>query len=627
MVSVLFVQRKIEIQKGRFMNFNPSQKQAVFHKDGPCLVLAGPGSGKTAVITKRTEYLITKCGVSPQNILVVTFTKAAAKEMRKRFEQMTACKYRKVSFGTFHAVFFTILKHAYHYSANNIIREEVKYQFMREIIARSRIPCEDEPDFCREILGEISALKNSGTAPEHYYPVHCGKEVFQTIYQEYTGYMGRNRLLDFDDILVYTKELLEQRSDIRAAWQQKYTYIMVDEFQDINSLQYQTIRLLAGDSANLFVVGDDDQSIYRFRGSRPELMLNFPKDYPNTKMMQLSINYRCPKDIVHRASKLISHNKNRFAKQVESDNKTADTGSFFCMQFADIQEENKAITERIRTHIRQGGSYSQIAILYRTNTQPGPLIARLMEYNMPFCAKDRIPNIYDHWIAQDIFTYFRLAEGSRARRDFLRIMNRPKRYISRDSLMRQELSFDAWKEFYREQPWIADRIEQLQYDLQVLSRITPYAAANYIRKGIGYDDYLKEYAAQRQIPSGELFEILEEIMESMREYKCLKDWMDFTDTYTQRLKQRQEQGKTQDTDSISVMTLHASKGLEYDIVIIPDANEGLLPYKKAVLEAEVEEERRMMYVGMTRAKKELHIYYVRKIRNKEAAPSCFLSEL
>ncbi len=609
------------------MELNPQQMKAASHAAGPCLVLAGPGSGKTAVITKRTEHLITCHGVPPRNILVVTFTKAAAGEMRKRFEQMTQNRYPGISFGTFHAVFFTILKHAYHYSADSIAREEIKYQFLKEIIAKNRIECEDESEFCSNILSEISTLKNSGTQMENYYPMHCGRDIFQLVYREYARYMQNSRLIDFDDILVYTKELLEQREDIRYAWQQKFAYIMVDEFQDINQLQYQTIRLLSGKTENLFVVGDDDQSIYRFRGSRPELMLNFPKDYPRAEMISLSINYRCPAEGIQKAGRLIAHNKKRFNKQIKSAQLKSEGSSrtFHLRQFENIQEENIYMTELIRAHKNRGGSYRDIAVLYRTNTQPGPFLAKLMEYNLPFRTKERIPNLYDHWIAQDILAYFRLACGSRARRDFLRIMNRPKRYISRESLPYCDVDFMQWQEFYRHQHWIAERIEQLSYDLQVLSRITPYAASNYIRKAIDYDSYLSEYALQRQIPAADLFEILDEICESMKEYKNLEDWMKFTADFAEELKHRQI--RQQDTDSISIMTLHASKGLEYDIVLIPDANEGLIPYKKAVLEAEIEEERRMMYVGMTRAKKELHISYVKTIRNKDAGPSCFLTEM
>lgn len=605
------------------MNLNPAQREAATHTTGPCLVLAGPGSGKTAVITKRTEYLITRCKILPHHILVVTFTKAAAGEMRTRFEQMTSKRYPGVTFGTFHAVFFTILKHAYHYTASNIASEEVKCQFLREIIAKNHIECEDESEFVSNILSEVSALKNSATSLENYHPVHCGKDLFCFLFREYARYMQHSRLIDFDDILVYTKELLEQREDIRGAWQQKFTYIMVDEFQDINQLQYDTVRLLCGQAQNLFVVGDDDQSIYRFRGSRPELMLHFPKDFPSAQMISLSVNYRCPKEVVQKAGRLIRCNKNRFDKQIESVG--ADGVTFRLAKFQTLQEENQALIDLIREKAAQGVRYSQMAVLYRTNTQPGPLIAKLMEYNLPFRTKERIPNLYEHWMAQDIKAYLRLALGSRERKDFLRIMNRPKRYISRESLQMQEFSFEAWQEFYKEQSWIADRIEQLQYDLKVVSRITPYAAVNYIRKAIGYDAYLTEYADSRRIPSDELLETLDELQESTKAFRRLEDWIQFTVDYTEKL--AHEQHRQPDTDSISILTLHASKGLEYDMVMIPDVNEGLIPYKKAVLEAELEEERRMMYVGMTRTKKELYLSYVQMLRNKPTEPSVFLTEL
>ena len=293
-----------------------------------------------------------------------------------------------------------------------------------------------------------------------------------------------------------------------------------------------------------------------------------------------------------------------------------------------VQEENKALVELIRLQADRGIRYSQIAVLYRTNTQPGALIAKLMEYNLPFRTKERIPNLYEHWIARDIKAYFSLALGSRRREDFLRIMNRPKRYLSRESLAGMEnVSFDAWMEFYKKQSWIAERIEKLQYDLQVLSRITPFAAVNFIRKSIGYDEYLTDYANSRQIPENELLETLDELMESTKEYKSLDEWLGFTQDYTEKLKREQQKQNQPETDSISVLTLHASKGLEYDIVIIPDVNEGLIPYKKAVLEAELEEERRMLYVGMTRTKKELFLSYVKNIRSRQAQPSVFLTEL
>ena len=217
------------------------------------LVLAGPGSGKTLVITERTKYLIEECGIDPAQILVITFTKAAATEMKRRFQRKMnrSCP---VTFGTFHAVYFAILKHAYNYSADNIAREEQRYQCMREIIAKEHLTYEDETEFITSLLGEISLVKNSGIQIANYYSKNCAETVFRKVYREYHEFLYKNRLIDFDDMLVYTKELFEQRPDILAAWQNKYRYILIDEFQDINRIQYDIIKMLAGERKNLFIV-------------------------------------------------------------------------------------------------------------------------------------------------------------------------------------------------------------------------------------------------------------------------------------------------------------------------------------------------------------------------------------
>lgn len=278
------------------------------------LVLAGPGSGKTLVITERTKYLIEECGIDPAQILVITFTKAAATEMKRRFQRKMN-RLCPVTFGTFHAVYFAILKHAYNYSADNIAREEQRYQCMREIIAKEHLTYEDETEFITSLLGEISLVKNSGIEIANYYSKNCAETVFRKIYRQYHEFLYKNRLIDFDDMLVYTKELFEQRADILAAWQNKYRYILIDEFQDINRIQYDIIKMLAGKRKNLFIVGDDDQSIYRFRGAKPEIMLHFKDDYPEAETVLLDVNYRSVKNIVTSAGYLIGHNKERFQKK------------------------------------------------------------------------------------------------------------------------------------------------------------------------------------------------------------------------------------------------------------------------------------------------------------------------
>ena len=597
-----------------------AQKQAVTHLNGPMLVLAGPGSGKTTVITKRIEYLIKSAKINPSNILVITFTKAAAAEMKERFLRFMPQDGKRVTFGTFHAVFFMILKHAYHYEASNVIREEERMQIIREMIHSMHLDFEDETEFIQTLLSEISFVKNSRQNLKHYYSMNCAKDVFFDIYQEYQSNLKRRRKIDFDDMLVYTYELFCERSDILSAWQEKYPYILIDEFQDVNQIQYDIVRMLAGPRQNLFVVGDDDQSIYRFRGARPEIMLHMPKDYPNAEIVSLSCNYRCPKDVVQLADKIISYNKERFEKEIfAADSKeNSITAELFLTQW----DANKKIVERIR---RGEAPLSQTAVLFRTNTQARLLMEQLMEYNIPFTARDKVPNLYEHWIAKDLYAYIRIAEGSRKRRDFLMIMNRPKRYLSRESLGEETVSFDAWQAFYLEQPWIEERIEKLRADLSMIGKMRPFAAINYIRKAVGYDDFLEEYADYRKIDQDGLFEVLDSLQESSKPYADFKEWFLHIAHYKKELEEAYAR-QSQEKEAVTLATFHSAKGLEFQVVHILDVNEGMIPYKKAVLPADMEEERRMFYVGITRAKDKLHLYISKKINHKEAEVSRFLIE-
>ncbi len=605
------------------MSFNTSQHEAILHKDGPMLVLAGPGSGKTLVITERTKCLIQKYGVSPAHILVITFTKAAAAEMKERFFRLMEGESCPVTFGTFHAVFFAILKHAYHYSAENIIREEQRIACMREIITRHRLEYEDEMEFIQTLLGEIGLVKNTGIDIAHYYSKNCAEEMFRRIYSEYHEYLYQHRLIDFEDMLVYTWELLRERKDILTAWQDKYQYILIDEFQDINKIQFDIVKLLAGERQNLFVVGDDDQSIYRFRGAKPEIMLRFGKDFPQAKTVLLDINYRSQEHIVTHALHLISHNKERYQKRIKAA-KAAETEVEYAV-FENVRQEGLRIIRDIADAVERGESYENFAVLFRTNTQPRLLMELLMEYNVPFRTRERVPNLYEHWIAGDIFAYIRIALGSRERRDFLQIMNRPKRYISRDSLDEEYVAFDVWEWFYEEQPWVAERIRKLERDVGRIRRMTPYAAINYIRKGIGYDEFLEEYADYRRIRVDDLYDVINELQESAKGFETFDAWFSHIEAYAKEL-ERLYRMQGEQGECVTLATLHGAKGLEYENVYLIDVNEGVMPYKKAVLDADIEEERRMFYVGMTRAKKNLHLFAVRQLNQKDADISRFIAE-
>lgn len=605
------------------MEFSRSQSEAIRHKDGPALILAGPGSGKTAVITERTSRLITEHGVDPSQILVITFTSAAAKEMQERFIRRMGKNY-PVTFGTFHAVFFTVLKYAYHFHAGNIIKEDVKYQYMREIVTHMGVEYDDEAEFLSSIFGEISMVKNAGIPLDNYYSASLPEHVFRKIYHAYDEKLRRSRLLDFDDMLVYTYELFSERKDILSAWQKKYRYILIDEFQDINKLQFDIMKMLALPENNLFVVGDDDQSIYRFRGAKPELMLHFDRDYPDAKKIVLKENYRSTADIVNASLRLIGHNKERFTKEIHAA-KNSDVPVEFTL-YEDQRQENQKIIGEILEYVRNGGEYSDIAILFRTNTQPRLLMEQLMDYNIPFITRDNIPNLYEHWVAKDIFAYIYMAQGSRTRKNFLQIMNRPKRYISRENVDEDEIAFEVLLDIYRDKPWIAERIEKLEYDLKVIERITPFAAVNYIRQSVGYDDFCREYADYRRISEEELFEKLDELQEGAKGYRDFDEWFTHIEEYTKELK-RQSEKQRENKNGILLATLHSAKGLEFGKVYIVDVNEGIMPYKKAVLEVDVEEERRMFYVGITRAREKLRLCSVKKINNHETEISRFIREM
>lgn len=606
------------------MSLNPSQVQAVIHKDGPCMVLAGPGSGKTLTITKRIEYLIGKHHVSPEEILVITFTKAASIEMKERFVRLCGQKAGPVTFGTFHGIYYGILKWAYRMNASNILSEEQKYQLLKQVIGRMEIDIDNEKDFLQGIAGEIGNIKNNQIPLAEYESLNCSEEVFREIFEQYEKERKRLKKIDFDDMLVLVYELFKKRPDILSMWQRKFRYILIDEFQDINQVQYDVIRMLAAPENNLFIVGDDDQSIYRFRGARPDIMLGFKKDYPDTKEILLDVNYRSTKAIVNGAARVIRHNVNRYPKQIITTNEQGET--VHIQEVRHPIEESKYVVSQIQEAKKRGIPSSEIAVLFRTNVEARALAETFMEYNMPFRMKERMPNLYEHFIAQDLTTYLKMALGDRSRKSFLAIMNRPNRYIGRDSVEGTTISFESLRKFYCDKDWMLDRIDQLEVDFRILKNMAPYGAIQYIRKHIGYDEFLKEYAAFRKINMEDLKEVLREIEERAKAFRTIEEWFTHIEEYSEELK-RQSQQKETDPEAITFMTMHGSKGLEFDLVFIIGANETITPYKKAETKEEVEEERRMFYVAMTRARKKLIISYTKERNGKSMAQSRFVGEL
>lgn len=610
------------------MKQNKEQHAAICHKDGPMMVLAGPGAGKTYVITNRVKFLIEEYDIAPQDILVVTFSKAAAVEMRERFETMTEGKQYRVRFGTFHSVFFQILRVAYHYEAKDIVTASMKYRFLEEALVDTEYEVDDKKEFLEDIEKEISRVKGEGIAIDSYYSANCPEQIFREMYEGYQTRLQKNRMLDFDDMVVYTYELLKARPDILARWQKQFRYILIDEFQDINRLQYENICMLAEPESNLFIVGDDDQSIYGFRGARPDIMLAFPKNFPEAQKVVLGVNYRCSSQILSAAGRLIGNNKKRFGKKLTAEGGKREDVHIRCCKT--VSSETAGIVKKMREYNSRGIPYEQMAVLYRTNMQMRILAGKLMEQGIPFTMKEYLPNMFDTWLAKDLLCYIDIAMGDRSRDKFLKIANRPVRYISRAAFDTPEVTFGGLKGYYKKkgQYWMFERLDDFENELRAIRTMSPYSALHYIRKGIGYDDFLNDYAADRGVNVEDWLELLDEIQESARDMKSIPEWLSYVDGYGEKLEEMQKESQQQKKkEGVSLMTMHGSKGLEFEVVFIPTVNEKVSPYRKAKKASELEEERRMLYVAMTRAKRYLHISFVKERFNKTAEPSRFLAEI
>lgn len=618
---------------------NNAQYRAITHGAGAMLVLAGPGSGKTFVVTQRIKYLIEQHHVKPEDILVITFTKAAAEEMQERFAKLSAGKCNPVYFGTFHSVFFQILRHTYRFTAQNIIRENDKYRLLSQIIRElpDEILGQAQLDYSTEtlqnLLSEISTVKNNGVTPQEVRSTTVPQAVFERIFQMYKQEMNRNKLIDFDDMVLLCRNLLAERPDTLKLWQQRFQYILVDEFQDICPLQYEVVRMLAKPQDNLFIVGDDDQSIYGFRGSRPEIMLNFTKEYPKAEQVLLDVNYRSRQGIVDTAARLIAHNKMRFDKAVRAQNRQNDGVKIYSFQSKSKQAESIALL--IKQYIALPDTkYSDIAILYRTNNHTIYTADRLMREGIPFTMKEKPKNIYESPVAKDIIAYMRYALYEANQEDFLRIMNKPVRYIKRSTVPRGVFKMRELIDNNHATGYVVQNILEFYDELHFIKSLNPFSAVNFIRKGVGngtgYDAYLKKQAAEKGKDVSEEFEELEELMRLSREFETIELWLEHIENYDAilyEIAQQEKRLKKMNTDAVSMVTMHASKGLEWDVVILPDVNEGVIPHKKAVTDAELEEERRMFYVAMTRAKQHLFIFYIQEKEAGNLLPSRFLDEL
>ena len=594
--------------KDELKKYNASQKEAICHGDGPALVLAGPGSGKTTVITKRLQYLITTLHILPQEILVVTFTKAAAMEMQQRFDRLMGERL-PVCFGTFHSIFYRILQEHHKKESLTILTEKEKAAFMGQILRREQLA----EDFIPAFLECFAQIKNNPSSVQIGLPENISQEHFRHIFDCYRKKCKENSKLDFDDMAYECLQLFQRRPDILKKWQERFVYILVDEYQDIAPIQEQVLSLLAMPENNIFAVGDDDQTIYGFRGANTESMLSFPKKYADARLVLLEMNYRSRPEIVRAAQAVIAKNKKRFRKQQKAARESLSAESISSMGFETQAEENKAIIERLGEYERLG-QLEQCAVLYRKNKDAGRLIRLLEKEKMPYSCTEKKMRLQNHFITEDITAYLRLLEGDRTRKNFYKIMNRPDRGLDRELFREEKLCFFEEKS-----------MQKLKEDCKRAEKLSLFARLMYIRKGFGYEDWLLNRKTNDEAEREEYKEILQELQEKAKQLSGMKEWEMWLQEKAND-DSRQSDGKNTGLGKgVRILTYHACKGLEFDCVILPDLNEGIVPHKKAVKEAELEEERRMFYVAMTRAKEKLFLFYLTGTKEEPETMSRFLN--
>ena len=602
-------------------NLNEKQKEAVELGLGPAMILAGPGSGKTTVLLHRIQYLVDELHISPNNILVITFTKAAAIELSKRAEQILHFSNESPFFGTFHSFFYSVLKQSYEYQNFSIMTLKQKSNNLEQLlkIRYPKLPISKR--LILEILSCISKRKNRVFVQKEIESLGFTQEKFEQLQKEYTHFNYENKFMDYDDIMLLAYELLTKNEGFLSYLQGKISYILIDEFQDVNSIQYDLISLLAGKNGNLFVVGDDDQSIYKFRGAGEQNFRKFEQDFKRAKQVLLDINYRCPKKIVEVSAKLIDHNDKRYQKQLCSGKQ--ESGTLKCYSFSSKEEEWSYIIKLIEEHLEKKKA-EELAVLCRTNNQLSYFAELLKKKEIHFCMREKRICFYEKEHIKTIVGYCMFASGAdKSRERLFSFLNQPVRFIKRENFADcfeeniNLVSVSITDEVQRKQ------LLQLEQQLQRIAKMKPQMAINYILKVVGLEkDILEKCTTKEKLI--EWKEELEELKERASIHSSLREWMEFVIA-----EENMEDGTQQDDKNknvpIKLYTFHGAKGLEFYKVIIPHLNEGSVPYGKELKEEEVEEERRMFYVALTRSSSELVITFVQNDTKKDTV-SRFLKE-
>lgn len=608
------------------MQKNEAQERIINEIDGQMIVIACPGSGKTTTLLRRIHNMIANYHIPDESILMITFTKAAAREMSMRYSRQYQFQHG-VTFSTIHALCFSILKRYGGYETDSILPDPVDILFD---LVKPLHQINDKGNFIKDALMDISVVKGNRIPLNQYQPQCCDdKKLFQQLFNAYEAKKEEIEKLDFDDILLKTYELLQEERDILDAVRDQFAYIHVDEYQDTNYLQRDIIYLLAGECGNLTVVGDDDQSIYGFRGARPEIMLNFKQAYPYAREIYMSTNYRSDCNIVTATSHLIRHNTMRFDKSIIASHR--EDGAIHHMISLTKQKEIESVCTEIERLIHNGVAPEEIAVLYRINAQSGMIAEELSDRGVPFFSNEPIANKYNHWMWRDIESYYKMANKLGRRADYLRTILHPNRFIPNINTHTVRFTAEAFiKQAYNpyQEDWKNQRtkenIQQYFQLLEYLAASEPQQFLQILKQEGGYMEYLLEYADFRNVPDYELVNNWMSYCSDLdrKNIRQFDDWFRYVSQYNLLI-----QNSNQSTAGVCLSTMHKSKGLEWKYVFLLDCIKDICPFIKAKTQEEVEEERRLFYVAATRAKEHLYVCSFRTAGARKIQESPFISEL
>lgn len=610
---------------------NKEQEEVIRSVNGPLLVIACPGSGKTTTMIRRIKYMIDS-GIEPSSILMVTFTRDAAIEMRTKYKTM----YQEIpgcTFNTLHAMCLHLLSEEGRYHKGDLLDGGEAQEHVYRFVIDNGVDGEAW-DLAQSILTEISYVKNTYADISVYDADCCETDFFRMAYRDYEAWKEEEGRYDYDDLLVRCLDMLTESASIRKKWQDHYRYIQCDEYQDTNGVQRDILYAMAGDRGNLCVVGDDDQSIYGFRGATPAVMTEFTQHFKNAVVIKLTTNYRSCQAVVDAADALIRFNKDRFAKSfISNRGKNGEEGRVDYFRFPNRQDEIEDILRRIREKKKEGLEYSDMAILVRVNRQITLPISVLSRADIPFFTTERVQSVYSGWIFRDIHAYASLSMGTGTVKEVMRILNHPNRHLDPGKFRVREYSY---QEFRRALDYLTNA-ESWKFDAANRKvrewmnafgpgKITPatptaalFDALDSARCSVHYKTYLAEYAKFRKEDVLDYEEEYEDLKKDALRHKTVGEWFAYAEYCIRKV---EEESRKKDRSGVRIATMHGSKGLEWPCVFIMDCNEKIVPHKNSMdTPEEIAEERRLLYVAMTRARDELVMY------NSSPQESRFLKQI